>query len=62
MMLLGASGVSERARRHWFWVLVTIGLAIRLGVAVAPVELIDRVFLTDDSYIALNISRNLARD
>jgi 4-amino-4-deoxy-L-arabinose transferase-like glycosyltransferase len=52
--------VSLRAEQSWLVALMALGLGLRLVAAWAPIDWIDRVFLTDDSYISLNVARNLA--
>ena len=36
------------------------GAALRLGVALRPIDLLDRLFISDDTYSTLNIARALA--
>src|SRR5207247_465322 len=40
--------------------LIVAATLLRLVLAWLPIEAVDRIFLVDDSYIALNVSRNLA--
>lgn len=51
------------ARRTWRLVViteVTLAAALRLAVLARPLSVLDRVFLTDDTYYTLAISRSLA--
>lgn len=41
-------------------VVTVIGLALRVGVALRPLQSIDRLFVPDDTYYTLGIARSLA--
>ena len=42
------------------WAAVCVGLLLRLGIASHDLELLDRLFIPDDTYYTLSIARSLA--